>query len=276
MSYDDRLARVHRHIRDNLAGDLSPDRLAEVAALSRFHFHRVFAGVTGETVAEAVRRARLNRAAVLVVTTATPVPVIAARVGYANAQSFARAFRQAFGQTATSLRRRGILPRPLPTPVKGDLPVHPVTIQTAPALHLAALPHRGAYPQIGATFVRLYDLMQATGLIARIAGPGVAVYYDSPADTPAANLRSHAGVVVAPGELPAGFDAVHLPGGRQAVLTLRGPYDGIAAAWDWLYGQWLPQSGEVPADLPPFETYPNSPAETAPADLITEIRMPLR
>jgi AraC family transcriptional regulator len=276
MSYDDRLARVRSHIRDNLAGDLSLDRLAEVAALSRFHFHRVFAGVTGETVAEAVRRARLNRAAVLVVTGAAPMPVIAARVGYPNAQSFARAFRTAFSATPTEVRRRGLLPRPLQPPARGDLPMHPVTIETAAALHVAAIPHHGAYPDIGATFTTLFERLLAAGLAQRFSGPTVAVYYDDPSDTPVTELRAHAGIVVTPGALPEGFDTVDIPGGRQAVLILKGPYDGIPAAWDWLYGTWLPQSGEVPADRPPFETYPNSPLDTAPADLITEIRLPLR
>ena len=56
--YQDRIDRVIAHIRQHLAGDLSPDALAEVAALSRFHFHRSFTAVTGETVAEAVRRPR--------------------------------------------------------------------------------------------------------------------------------------------------------------------------------------------------------------------------
>ena len=51
-----RLLRVLDHIHDNPAGDLSLDAMSEVAALSRFHFHRVFRATTGETLAKAVRR----------------------------------------------------------------------------------------------------------------------------------------------------------------------------------------------------------------------------
>jgi AraC family transcriptional regulator len=50
------------HIHANPAGDLSLDALADVAALSRFHFHRVFHAMTGETAADAVRRVRMHRA----------------------------------------------------------------------------------------------------------------------------------------------------------------------------------------------------------------------
>lgn len=56
--YERRLMRVLDYIHDNPAGDLSLDALADVAALSRFHFHRVFRAMTGQTVAQAVRRLR--------------------------------------------------------------------------------------------------------------------------------------------------------------------------------------------------------------------------
>ena len=62
--YERRLRRVVDHIHDNPDGDLSLDRLADVAALSRFHFHRVYNAVVGETAANTVRRMRLHRAAV--------------------------------------------------------------------------------------------------------------------------------------------------------------------------------------------------------------------
>ncbi|QYK42283.1 MAG: AraC family transcriptional regulator [Paracoccaceae bacterium] len=271
-----RIDRVYRHIALNLDGDLSLDRLADVAALSRFHFHRMFSAMTGETVAEAVRRARLNRAAVLVVGGRAPLARIAAEVGYPNIHSFARAVRAAFGVTPAALRRRGVVPPALIPTRKGDLPMHPVRIETVPPLRLAALPHRGPYPSIGATFAALWDRMVAAGLVARIAGPGVAIYYDDPSATPAAELRAHAAVAIGGAEaLPEGFDDVTLPGGRCAILTLRGPYTGFPAAWAWLYGQWLPDSGEVPADRAPWEAYLNSPSDTAPADLLSEIRVPL-
>lgn len=57
-----RILRVLDYIHDNPTGDLSLDALADVAAMSRFHWHRVFRAVTGETLAQSVRRMRLNRA----------------------------------------------------------------------------------------------------------------------------------------------------------------------------------------------------------------------
>ena len=50
----------------------------------------------------------------------------------------------------------------------------------------------------------------------------------------------------------------------------------MRAAYEWLYGTWLVQSGREAADAPVFEEYLNSPKTTAPAKLVTEICLPLR
>lgn len=76
-TYEARLIRVLDYIHDNPAGDLSLDALADVAALSRFHFHRVFHALMGETAAQAVRRMRMYRASVALVQTTAPLAKIA-------------------------------------------------------------------------------------------------------------------------------------------------------------------------------------------------------
>lgn len=276
-SYQDRIDRVIAHLRQNLSGDLSLDALADIAALSRFHFHRIFAAMTGETVAEAVRRARLNRASQLLAATRRPLAAIAAEVGYPNSDSFSRAYREAFGHTPGQTRRDGVMPKPLLPNRKGVIPMHDVAIRTLPDLRLVALPHVGPYFQIGQTFDALMRRIGQAGLMARLAGPAVGVYHDDPSSVPASELRAHAGMQLADAApVPPEFDDVTLPGGRCAVLTLKGPYTGIPAAWTWLYGDWFPASGEEPADRAPFEIYRNSMADTAPADLVTEICVPLR
>jgi AraC family transcriptional regulator len=222
-----------------------------------------------------VRRARLNRAAVLLATTAQPVLAVAAAVGYPNADSFARACRAAFGATPAALRARAVVPPPLLPLKPGALPMHPVAIETYAPRTLACLPHRGAYTEIGETFARLAAEFGARGLWPRVTGAAVALYYDDPAATPVAELRAHAGMPVA-GPMPEPFDAVETQGGRVAVLTLKGPYTGIPAAWAWLYGTWLPEAGEEPADAAPWEEYPNSPMDTAPESLVTRICVPLK
>ncbi|MGB7318507.1 MAG: GyrI-like domain-containing protein, partial [Planktotalea sp.] len=105
----------------------------------------------------------------------------------------------------------------------------------------------------------------------------VAVYHDDPNTVAADELRSHAGVEVGPDfKMPEGLEEVTIKSGETAVLVFKGAYMGLQQAYDWLYGQWLPNSGRVPADAPSYEAYLNSPMDTAPDDLLTEICVPLQ
>lgn len=57
-------------------------RLAREAALSPFHFHRIFRGMVGETPLELQRRLRLERAAFQLFAPGTSVTSIAFDAGY--------------------------------------------------------------------------------------------------------------------------------------------------------------------------------------------------
>lgn len=271
-----RLLRVLDHIHDNPAGDLSLDALSDVAAMSRFHWHRVFRGMTGETLAQAVRRIRMQRASYLLVMTDQPIAAIAASVGMDSLPSFTRTFSDAFLMSPTAFRNRGEL-RPFvrnPTPRRD--PMYPVTIRTEAPIHLAAVPHTGAYHEISRAFQKLSGLMASRDLF-RYAGRMIAVFHDDPQSVPEPDLRSQAGFeITGKADLSAPLEEITLAGGRQAVLTYTGPYAGLPAAYDELFGVWLPQSGEEPADAPSFEVYLNTPMDTAPEALVTELHLPLK
>jgi AraC family transcriptional regulator len=271
-----RLLRVLDHIHDNPAGDLSLDALSDVAAMSRFHWHRVFRAMTGETMAQAVRRIRMQRASYLLVMTDQPLAVLAASVGMDNLASFSRAFAEHFLMSPAIFRKRGELRPFVRTPLPRRDPMHPVTIRSEPPIRLAALPHKGAYFEISRAFQKLSAVMVSRDLF-RHAGRMIAVFYDDPQSVAEPDLRSHAGFeLTSDADLAAPLEDVTLPAGRQAVLTYTGPYAGLPAAYDELFGVWLPQSGEEPADTPSFEVYLNSPMDTAPEELVTELHLPLK
>src|SRR5215510_10723523 len=103
--YERRVNRVMDYVEAHLAEDLTLDRLAAVAAFSPFHFHRVFVAITGETLSDFIRRIRLERAASsLTLMRETSVLEIALRCGFSSAASFARAFKNHFGMSASEWR----------------------------------------------------------------------------------------------------------------------------------------------------------------------------
>ncbi|NOD93250.1 helix-turn-helix domain-containing protein [Ruegeria sp. HKCCD4884] len=274
-SYEDRVLRVLAYIHDNPAGDLSLDAIADVAAMSRFHWHRVFRALTGETCAQAVRRVRLHRAATWLVQSDRAISDIALSVGYPNPSSFARAFSEAYGSSPAAFRKAGQFRPAHPDFKTGGYPMHPVTTRTEPARRVVALPHKGAYSEIGKSFEAFGAMCESRQLWPQI-GPVLALYFDSPDDVPEDQLRSYAGAEFRGENTPEGLDELSIPGGKTAVLTYKGPYSGIAAAYHSLFGNWLPESGEEPADQPCYEIYLNDPRDTAPEDLLTEICLPLK
>lgn len=274
--YEKRMLRVLEYIHANPAGDLSLDALADVAAMSRFHWHRVFHAMTGETCAQAVRRMRLNRAAFWLRQSDTGIAGIAASVGYPSPQSFGRAFRAAYGMTPKRFRETGAAEAPCLLSHERSHPMYDVSVETAPARHLVGLAHKGPYLEIGGTYEKLGAIAASRGLWPDVTAM-IGIYLDDPGTVPAADLRAFAGLELRPGmDSPKGLDTRDIPEGTAARLRLIGPYTGLPAAYDYLYGEWLPQSGCDPADAPCYEVYVNHPGDTAQSDLITDIYLPLK
>jgi AraC-like DNA-binding protein len=93
------------HIRANLADDLDLATLASAAALSPFHFARLFRRRVGEPPVRHVRRLRLERAAQLLRETNGTVTEIALDAGFGSLSNFVTLFRGAFGLSPDRWRR---------------------------------------------------------------------------------------------------------------------------------------------------------------------------
>jgi AraC family transcriptional regulator len=147
-----------------------------------------------------------------------------------------------------------------------------VEITNRPELRIAAVQHVGAYDRISEAFGRLGAITAQAGLF----GPMVAVYHDDPKKTPAEKLRSDAGITIQPtAKVPAGLKELKIPGGRYARTTYKGPYEALPEVWSQLMGEWLPKSGHRFGDGSSYELYRNDPTNTKPADLLTDLYIPL-
>jgi AraC family transcriptional regulator len=89
------------------AGRLSLHDLAREAAMSPYHFLRVFERVVGITPGQYVLRTRLNRAAVLLRRSTLSVARVAADSGFGDLSTFNRQFRRAMRMSPNAYRARG-------------------------------------------------------------------------------------------------------------------------------------------------------------------------
>jgi AraC family transcriptional regulator len=274
-SYEDRLNRVTAYIYDHLDDNLDMDTLAGVAALSPFHWHRIYSSVRGETLTAAVKRLRLQRAGADLALTQRPLGEVAERAGYGGVQAFTRAFSDAYGMPPASYRDSGSHKDFQPGRLEAPNASWRIETRSVAAMTLIGLPHRGSYMDIGRAFEQGYTHALGRKLmpdVVRLIG----VYYDDPGLVAEAELRSFAAVVVTPDVQPAPpIERIDVVARDYAVLRYKGPYSDMRAAYAWLFGTWLPQSGREAADAPMLEEYLNSPHNTPPAELLTDLMLPL-
>lgn len=272
VSYEDRINRVTAYIYDHLDEPLDLERLADVAAMSPWHWHRVYSAMRGETVAAAVRRLRLMRAAGELANSDATVEVIARRSGYDNLQSFTRIFAEAYGMPPARYRREGSHTQFNAAQNGAPTRHYDVQIVHLPVLTLATEPHLGNYMNIGLAFDRLFGRLATAGLLDQTTRM-IGIYGDDPSAVPEEQLRSAAAATLA--APPSGLPVTTTRAGDYAMLRHKGPYADMRAEYTWMFGTWLPQSGRDLADAPVLEEYLNSPRNTAPSDLLTTLYLPL-
>ncbi|MBL8339945.1 MAG: AraC family transcriptional regulator [Rubrivivax sp.] len=285
--YEARLHRVQAHIDARLSEQLALPDLAAVAHFSPYHFHRLFAAWTGQTLGDYVRRRRLERAATrLASQPRASVLDVAIGVGFGSGEAFARAFKEQFGCSPSGWRARWRAGAGNATGAKSNLdqaartrapddaapclpsPNEPspaglrVSLVELPAVPVAYLRCHGSYgPETTRFWVAtVTPWLAANGLKGRSL---YGVSHDDPDIVPAARCRYDACVRIEPGQaLRDAADrrafATTLAGGRYAVASLCGDNAAINQAWRWMLRVWLPDSGLQLDDRPTFEHYPPS------------------
>ena len=290
-SYVARINRVFDHIDAHLAEALDLDSLASVANFSPWHFHRLFKALTGETLADRVRRRRLEVAAGrLLAAPQHGAFEIALDVGFASAAVFTRAFRSHFGVTPTAWRRGAyrdwfaaqhrqlskirqaqddarqrvmlgfredaeLWPMGHVTPTAAA--ALSVELKSLPEARVAYLRHVGPYAGVGiaGTWQRLAAWAEPHGLMQ----PRRTMYglcHDDPELTPPHKCRYDACIEVDAAFVPRGEVGVQtIAGGRHACARFAGTSEQVYDGWARLMREWLPDSGYQVDDRLSIEVY---------------------
>ena len=272
--YADRVDRVLAHIEAAEAPEaLVLDQLAGIAALSPFHFHRVFRLMTGETLADTLRRVRVARTLPELADDRASITQAAGTAGYASSQAYARAVRATTGGTASQLRRDPALIERLLKPARPDSTAMPVEIVSTDPLRLLAIRNVGAYEELNATYEALFGQVFDTAPMEALRGIW-GVWHDDPRFTQAAQLEFDCAIDV--GDLPApdGIIVLNVAGGRHARLRHVGDYDSLHDSIDRLYARMI-EAGEDFADRPLVVNYVDDPESRPAAEWRSDIYLPL-
>lgn len=275
--YTQRINRVIDHARRHFKEELDLATLAAVAAFSPHHFHRIFRATTGETPTAFVQRIRLERAAFLMMSAPKrSLTSIAHEVGFSEQSAFTRVFRQHYDVAPSAWDRRSRL-----APAASQSP-DPSTEAYAEAVRAARAegpfearivdhaPCRMAYLRLPTPFFgevlwngyeRILEWLDAHDVAWR-EQQLIGLSWDNHETTPIDQVRFDIGFTVSDEVEPEGEVSIqHLPAVRAVDVRCQGPLARIAAAWDFLYEDWFPQSNYEPADLPGIKRFRRRPDE---------------
>ncbi|MDB6061410.1 MAG: AraC family transcriptional regulator [Verrucomicrobiaceae bacterium] len=272
----------------NLDSDLTVERLSEVAAFSKFHFHRQFSEHFGIGVYKFVQLSRLKRASYLLAyRDDQSITDIALGCGYEGPEAFARAFRKNIGQSPSEFRKKPLwnewhtMYQPLnelrSKHMKPENGLDNVKIINFLETRVAVFGHRGD-PQLLGDSIRQFIAWRKQNKLPPSVSATFNIVYDDPVDTQPDAYRFDLCAATDREITPNEFGVVGkvIPAGRCAVLRHIGSDDHLAAAVTYLYGEWLPQSGEEMRDFPLFLQRVKFFPDVAEHEVIVDIFLPLK
>jgi len=289
--YQERILRVLTHIQEHLDESLDLEALAQVACFSSFHFHRVFAAMTGETIADHVRRLRLERAAMELRSNARQVIQLALDAGYEAHEAFTRAFKAAYGVSPVAFRRAtgpitalaapsGVHYRPgVPlttfntTHIK--MKIMKVITKKIKPMRVAYLRHIGPYEDTRQTWIDLTTRLSAEKQISK-RSVFIGIGHDNPGDTPAEELRYDACITVDEEYQPKKPVELQTIAGGDHAIVKNCPVGKIKEAFQYLFSKWLARSSRELRPAPSFVVMIDAHKTVAPMKRRVDIHMPLQ
>lgn len=288
-TYHRRMQRVLEHIDRHLDGDLGLEALAGVAAFSRHHFHRQFSALFGLSLHRYVQLARMKRASWQLAYRGEAVTTIGLDAGYEAPDSFARAFRQRIGQAPGAFRDApdwsawatalAPLARARSRLMTRSFSIQDVTLRDVAEEPIALMTHRGDPALLGETIRRFIAWRKATGLRAATHATYTIFHTDPEVSGPEDYRIDLATAIRRPltaQDQETGAEAGVIPSGRCAVLRVLGHSDDLRPAAEFLYGTWLPASGEEPRDLPLYAQRVTFFPDVPEGEAITDLFLPLK
>jgi AraC family transcriptional regulator len=230
---------------------LGLDDLAEVTGLSKSYLSRIFPLVTGYSVTGYLRARRLSEAARQLAEGAPDILSVALAAGYNSHEAFTRAFRDQFGTTPQSVRRKRsldglILVEPLRMDIQADADLAPPRFETRPQMYFAGIAERHkmsmpvGIPEQWRRFQPYIGNLDgaiagaAYGLVGEITADGMFDYL--------VGVETRAGI-----DVPAELTQVTVPALRWARFT----HSGHVSALRQTIGaaeQWLSANGHEPSE----------------------------
>lgn len=289
--YTSRVNKVFDYIESNIDKQFTLEELAFVANFSKFHFHRIFQALIGETPFQFILRLRLEKAASLIATSPKEtITEIALKCGFTDISVFSRNFKSHFNISASQYRnekqkKSNLSQLDSKTQQARDTSsmyfcFHSRTIKwkttmklnksvevaELPKMTVAYIRHIGPYKGNEKLFEnlwnRLFTWAGPRGLIGASDFKSLAVYHDDPNVTMQDKLRMSVCITVpSDTKVDGEVGKMVIEAAKYVIARFVVTAQEFQQAWEWVYGQWFPTSGYQPDDKPCFEMYSEEPKD---------------
>lgn len=292
QTYNEYISRINKvldYIDNNIANNFTLSELSKVACFSKFHFHRIFYSIIGETLFQYIQRIRLERCAnILKNYSDKTITEIAFQYGFTSSAIFSRNFKNYFNMTPSKWKktkmnnqdlyrnsnlsqmhsnmRKDIIDYSRYIEYKSNSIIwriimkeknYLVEVKDFPSTTVGYVRHIGPYKEDMQVFEKLY------GKLCNWAGPRnlindetlyFNIYHDDPEITEDKKLRLSVCInIPEKTEVSGEIGKMTIPTGKYAIARFTLGEKDYQEAWDWIYSKWLPQSGYQPDDGSPFE-----------------------
>lgn len=311
IDYINRINRVIDYIETHLAEDMSLEDLSAEANFSPYHFHRIFTAFTREPVNRFIKRLRLERAAAKLVCGDKTITEITFDCGFKSSSVFARSFKEYFGKSATEWRNSQISKNCKENSNNGkmlsknskaeesesiyhlnnkiiderrkemNVKGRNVRVENLQEMTVAYVRHVGPYAGDEKLFESLYEkIFKWAGARDLLNFPEtklLSVYHDDPGLTDESKLRTSICITVPPETVVDGeIGKMVINSGKYAMAEFEIDADQYGEAWNWICGEWLPESGYEAADGLCYELSKNNPKEHPEGKHIFDICIPVK
>lgn len=253
------------YIEDNLEGEISYEKAAQISGCSVHYFQRIFTGVTGISLSEYIRRRRMTQAGLELQADQCKVIDVALKYGYTSPTAFNRAFQMIHGITPAAAKKSGSRLNAYP-PIKFKVSVSGeealrYRIEEKKAMRLIGIttplvedmtlnqinvPHFWQTVIDSDAYDKIHNL--SMGEPSGIIGCSVYQHHDD---------FYYAIAAASSQAVPEGMQEIIIPKATWVIFECCVPYkDSVQKIFQRFVSEWLPFSGYSYAMLPDLEIYP--------------------
>jgi len=241
--------------------DINLDELSYDLKISKFHMHRLFKQEFGQNIYETIKSIRLQKASSLLLTNKnSTITDIAKMCGYSSQGAFMRVFKQKFQMTPKEWRKDGykqfaneiITQSSSASKAKVNFSHLKPKIVKIPPYQAYYIRHKGYGRSIRDTWQKLQTWLLCNEIENYTQ---VGLHHDNPTITPLSECRYNACIITDKKIPNASVATFKMPDGIYARFDFEGVYGDILQFMNWVYFEWLIQSGYETTTNPAYAVY---------------------